>query len=196
MIGAINKLLDPVRRQVRNSIARGILTLIYDSDALQRVQARLMALPQPDGSIGAEIHDQIEVMAHWGFTSHPHPGAECAYLSVGGVRAHGLVIAVDDRRYRLTNLVEGEVALYDDLGQVVHLTRAGIKVTSPLGIDVETEGTLRLVGYDVVIHAQNAFRWDVNGHGQCWYGTYVDTWQIGETTGTPHDIAPPEVPAP
>jgi len=196
MMRSINKLLDPVKRQIRNSIARGVLNLIDDTTALQRVQIQLMAMPQPDGSMAAEINSDIEVMAHYGFTSVAHPGAEAAYVAVGGVRAHGLVIAIDDRRYRLTGLAAGEVALYDDLGQVVHLTRAGIKVTSPLNIDIEAAGTLRLAGNDVVIHATNAYRWDVNGHAQCWYGTYVDTWQIGETAGTPHPIAPPEVPAP
>jgi phage baseplate assembly protein V len=196
MMRAINKLLDPVRRQIRNSIARGVLTLINDATALQRVQVRMMAFPQPDGSMGAEVSADIEVMAHYGLTSVPWPGAEAAYVSVGGVRAHGLVIAVDDRRYRLTGLETGEVALYDDLGQVVHLTRTGINVTSPFNITVTAGQTLRLAGNDVVVHAKTAFRWDVNGHGQCWYGTYVDTWQIGETAGTPHTIAPPELPTP
>jgi phage gp45-like len=32
---------------------------------------------------------------------------------------------VDDRRYRLTGLAKGEVALYDDLGSKIHLQRDG-----------------------------------------------------------------------
>jgi len=35
---------------------------------------------------------------------------------------------VSDRRYRLTGLAEGEVALYDDLGHKVHLAREGIVI--------------------------------------------------------------------
>lgn len=35
---------------------------------------------------------------------------------------------VADRRYRLQGLKTGEVALYDDIGQCVHLTRGGILI--------------------------------------------------------------------
>jgi len=128
MIRAINKLLDPVRRQVRNSIARGVLTLINDATALQRVQVQLMAYPQPDGSIAAEISPDIEVMAHYGFTCAPFPGAEAAYVAVGGVRAHGLVIATDDRRHRPVGLLPGESMHYDDQGQRIYISRAGIVI--------------------------------------------------------------------
>ena len=129
MIRAINKLLDPVRRQIRNSIARCVLSLINDSPALQRVQVQLMAFPQPDGSMAAELISDIEVMAHYGFTSVPFAGAEAAYLSVGGVRAHGLVIATDDRRYRPTALEPGESKHYDDQGQFIYISRAGIIIS-------------------------------------------------------------------
>jgi phage gp45-like len=42
--------------------------------------------------------------------------------------SHPIVLVVGDRRYRLKNLQDGEVAIYDDLGQKVHLTRDGIRV--------------------------------------------------------------------
>ncbi len=142
MIRAVNKLLEPVRRQVRNTIARAVVSLVDDSSALQRVQVQLMALPQPDGSAGAESAAASEVFQHYGFTSVAHDGAEAVQVAVGGVRAHGLVIAIDDRRYRLTGLAEGEVALYDDLGQVVHLTRNGIVIAAPLGWTVNGNGTV------------------------------------------------------
>ena len=140
MIKAINKLLDPVKRQIRNSIARGILTLIDDTTALQRVQVQMMAFPQPDGSMGAELNPDIEVMAHYAFTSVPFAGAEAAYISVGGVRAHGLVIATDDRRFRPTDLAPGESKHYDDQGQFIYLSRAGI-VISGAGLPITITDT-------------------------------------------------------
>jgi phage baseplate assembly protein V len=128
MMRAINKLIDPIKRQIRNAIARGILTLIDDTTGLQRVQVQLMAFPQPDGSMGSEVNSDIEVMAHYAFTSVPFPSAECAYVAVGGVRAHGLVIATDDRRYRPTGLATGESMHYDDQGQQIYISRTGIVI--------------------------------------------------------------------
>ena len=55
-------------------------------------------------------------------------GAEAIAAAVGGARGHLLALVVGDRRYRLKNLKEGEVALYDDLGHKVYLTRQGIVI--------------------------------------------------------------------
>jgi phage gp45-like len=58
-------------------------------------------------------------------------------MYVGGLRSHGIVIAVEDRRYRLTGGEAGEVVMYDDLGQAVHLKRDRILISSPNRIQVE-----------------------------------------------------------
>jgi phage gp45-like len=52
-------------------------------------------------------------------------GAEAVVLFVGGRREHGLVVAVDDRRYRLKGLEKGEVALYNKAGGKVVLKADG-----------------------------------------------------------------------
>ena len=123
-IRSINKLIAPVRRAMGSMVLRGLITLVNDGAALQQVQIQLRAMPQPgSGPAGAEMSDDIEVMQHYGFTSVPHAGAEAVMLAVGGVKAHGIVIAVDDRRYRLKGMEAGEVALYDDLGNLVKLGR-------------------------------------------------------------------------
>jgi len=76
-----------------------------------------------------EVADR-EYFQHYGFTSRPKSGAEIIYLAEGNVV---IAIGSDDRRYRL-KIEEGEAALYDDLQQRVHLTRAGIVAESPLAI--------------------------------------------------------------
>ncbi|OHD24777.1 MAG: hypothetical protein A2Y38_07775 [Spirochaetes bacterium GWB1_59_5] len=110
----VQKLTAPLARRVRLMVGRAVLTLVDDSLKLQGLQVRLL-----DG----ELRSDVERMQEYGFTSHPHPGAEAAVVFVGGSRDHGLVIAVDDRRYRLKALAAGEVAFYDDQGQAVHLKR-------------------------------------------------------------------------
>ncbi len=52
-------------------------------------------------------------------------------LALGGRSNNYVVIKCDDRRYRLSGLAEGEVALYDDQGQKVVLYRDRIEVEAP-----------------------------------------------------------------
>lgn len=119
MFDAIDKMTESMRGKVQLMIGRAILVAINDGDPLQTAQAQLLA---------DEVHDDVERIQEYGYTSVPHDGAEAVIACVGGNRDHGLIIAVDDRRYRLTGLDKGEVAIYDDQGQKVHLTRSGIIV--------------------------------------------------------------------
>lgn len=106
-------------RRVMLMVARGVLRQVRDGDKLQVLQATFLK---------GETRAELERFQQYGMTSHPHPGAELITLFLGGNRDHGIVIAVDDRRYRLTGLAQGEVALYDDQGQKIHLTRSGIVI--------------------------------------------------------------------
>ncbi|SNT07898.1 phage baseplate assembly protein V [Pseudomonas segetis] len=112
------RMLGPVWRRMRLLVSRGVLKLVDDAQSLQSVQVTLLG----------ESPAWAERFQSYGLTSNPHPGAEGIVASVGGARAHLVAIAVDDRRYRLASLKTGEVALYDDLGQSVHLTRDGIVI--------------------------------------------------------------------
>ncbi|KQC05525.1 MAG: hypothetical protein APR55_05755 [Methanolinea sp. SDB] len=66
-----------------------------------------------------ETIDGREYFQHYGFTSRPRSGAEGVCLKQGNVV---FMIASDDRRYRV-QVEEGEVCLYDDQGQAIHLKR-------------------------------------------------------------------------
>jgi len=72
-----------------------------------------------------------ELFQHYGFTSSPLAGAEYICIPVGGNSKHAVVVASEDGRYRLT-LKDGEVALYTDEGDRVHLKRGRV-------IEVETD---------------------------------------------------------
>ena len=80
--------------------------------------------------IPGQSFDDREYLQHYGYTSRPLEGAEAILVREGN---HIVMIASDDRRYRIA-LEAGEVALYDDLEQKVHLTRSGIEVQSPTQI--------------------------------------------------------------
>ena len=103
VIRAVERLLRPLKRRVLLMVGRAVLLLLDDT-------ARLQAL-QVEGLTG-ETLDALQRIQQYGFTSNPHPGAECIVLSLGGARQHSIVIAADDRRYRPTGLPAGAVCHY------------------------------------------------------------------------------------
>jgi len=126
-----NRILGPIRRRLAHLVARAVVTLVNDAAKMQTLQLGLLADEALDGA------------EHWqpyGFTYKPHAGAEALVLAVGGHRAHSVVIACADRRYRLAGLEDGEVALYSDEGDKVHLKRGRVieVVTETLNISAST----------------------------------------------------------
>lgn len=119
MLEQLEMLMADAKGRLRLMVGRCILRAITDGGAVQTVQAQLLA---------DELQDDVERIQQYGYTSVPLPGAEGVVVFVGGNRDHGIVIATEDRRYRLKGLKGGEVALYDDLGHAVHLARTGIVV--------------------------------------------------------------------
>ena len=131
---SINRLLAPLRRRVALLVSRAIVTLVNDAAKMQSLQLSLLADETLDGA------------EHWqpyGLTYKPHAGAEALVLAVGGHRAHSVVIACADRRYRLSGLADGEVALYTDEGDRIHLKRGR-------SVEVDTQTFRVRAGTEVV----------------------------------------------
>lgn len=143
--------MSAVEQRVRLMLGRATARLIDDSKQEQELQLDLLA---------DETLDAVERLQDYGFTSVPHADAEVVVACLGGLRSHAVALRVADRRYRLKGLEAGEVALFDDLGNVIKLGRERIeivavselKVTAPLikiEGDVEVTGTVT-VSEDVV----------------------------------------------
>lgn len=117
---------------------RGIIQAVYEG-AIKRFTA--------SGRSDETITNR-EYFQHYGFTSRPLAGAEAVIINEGN---HFLMIASDDRRYRIA-LENGEVALYTDEGDRIHLKRdktieivSGNKIvaTAPeVNITAETKVTM------------------------------------------------------
>lgn len=114
MVNQLKRLMGPYLRMARMMVGRCIINLVDDSLKIQEVQITVLA---------DEVRDKVERFQEYGFTSHPFSSAEGVVVSVGGNRDHGIVIAVDDRRYRLKGLEQGEVAIYTDEGDSIQLRR-------------------------------------------------------------------------
>lgn len=173
MSANMDRLLGPIKRRLALMVGRAIVRLVNDGAQLQALQLELLQ---------GEIRADVERVQNYGFTSVPHAGAEAVAVAVSGLRDHVLVVAVDDRRYRLKALADGEVAMYTDEGDLVHIKRGGtilvkaatkVRIESPL---VEMTGDLHVlgnaqvdgnvgVGGDVAVAGQVAADGDVTGQG-------------------------------
>jgi phage baseplate assembly protein V len=141
MIRAMQKLAAPMQRRVRLMVGRCVLKLISDAAKMQTAQVSLLE---------DEVRDGVERMQNYGFTSVPLAGCEGVMVCVGGNRDHGIIVATDDRRYRIANLQGGEVAIYTDengtgLGMRIVLKRDRIidVFCDKLNITAETEINLK-----------------------------------------------------
>lgn len=144
-MSAFERALRPLQNRLQMMIGRAVIAAVNDDTALQSLQIELL---------DDETQDGVEHFQPYGLAYHPHPGAEAIALGVGGLRSHAVVLTVADRRFRMKAMQTGEVALYDDLGQSIHLTRDGIVITSPLNLSfaiggdfsVEAGGSVSIVG--------------------------------------------------
>ncbi len=135
IVTAVDKLTQPIRRRVQLMVGRAVIKAVGDGSICQTLQIT---------ALKGEVLDGVERITEYGFTSHPHPGAEAVVLAVGGNRDHAVVIAAGDRRYRVTGLAAGEVALHDDQGQVVKLSRTGIEITTPMNLTLNAGGNVAI----------------------------------------------------
>lgn len=167
------KLLKPIKRQLRQMITRGLVKLV-DTDTLF-TELQVVAL---DG----EVLDQVELFEQYGLTSHPHDDAETILLSLNGKRSHTIAFMAGNRQYRLKGLAQGEIALYDDQGQKVHLTRTGIVINTSMDIIANVGGNLdAAIGGNANI---NAAAVNLNGSS----GDVVTTAHTCAFTGAPHPL--------
>lgn len=123
----LSRILAPIKRRLAQMLARSAVALVNDTNKMQTLQLKVYA---------NELLDGVEHWQGYGFTSVPKPGAEALLASIGGHRGHSVAIACADRRYRLTGLASGEVAMYSDEGDCVVFKRGRV-------IDIVT-GTLNI----------------------------------------------------
>ncbi|HCB1588225.1 TPA: phage baseplate assembly protein [Citrobacter freundii] len=159
--------MQSLQRQLLGLIGRAVVKSINAASKCQMIDVELLA-GQPKAG--------IEHLESYGFTSRAKAGAEAVVLFPDGDRSHAVAITVSDRRYRMKGLKTGEVALYDDQGQSVTLTRAGIVVDgggkvimfknapkARFEMDLEVTGQIKDLS-DTSGQTMSAMRVAYNGH--------------------------------
>lgn len=122
LLDDIRKLVRPLRQQMLNIVARATVKLVNDAAGRQVVQL---------GVLDGETVDDGERFQDYGFTSVPVEGAEAVVVFPGGDRGHPIVIAVDGSGDRPTGLEPGEVAVYNNTGAKIVMTKDGDIVCTP-----------------------------------------------------------------
>jgi len=122
------RLIRPIKNKIFLMLGRAVLMAVNNSEGRKTIQVIALA---------DETISDIEWFQDYGFDSYPPVGAEVVVGFLNGNRDHGIAIGVPDGRYRPTDLVEGESALYHKEGHRVLLKAGGI---------IEIEGTEIKIG--------------------------------------------------
>lgn len=125
--------MNSMAKLVREQVARAMTNVrqAFRGTAVRNTHGKLIGV-ELQGLAGESVSG--ELIQHYGFSSAPLEGAEYVVVPVGGNSKHAVVVASDDGRYRVT-LQDGEVSLYTDEGDYIHLKRGRL-------IEVETETLL------------------------------------------------------
>jgi len=124
----MNEFIDWLHARVGNMIVRAVVAADDDAPKMQLLKVL--------GRRG-EIKAGLEHLQPYGFAFRVLPpdadgrGAETVALALEPDLRMCLPAA--DRRHRPAGLLPGEVMLHDDQGQRVHLTRAGLVLSTPVG---------------------------------------------------------------
>lgn len=161
-IPILTAILRPLVSRLANVVAREIVRFVDDGPKLQLLQISGLRV-ETDSE---ELHEEAEHFQPYGFYAVPLAGAEAVAVYPNGDRAHSLVLAVADRRYRPTGGAGGEVGLYTDEGDQVRLGRGHVMVLSTSGqlklgsaaaAEGAVKGTSRNTAEQTFLNALTAF---------------------------------------
>lgn len=150
---AVQAMIKPLRNRVYNIVSRAVLEAVNDSGKMQVIKVSVLA---------GENRDDVEYFQDYGFTSVSKAGAEALILCPQGNREHMIAIKVGDRTVRIKGLASGDVAMFDDVGNKIHLKQNGtieivaatkVLVTSPeaeFSGNVKVKGNLTVEGKETV----------------------------------------------
>lgn len=168
-------MLAPLKRKVLLMLGRAIITAVDDSKGFQELKLELLA---------GESKEGVERMQNYGFTSKPFTDAEALCGFVGGNRSHGVAFVVDDRRYRLKDLEDGEVAIYTDEGDKIHFKRGNkLEITSSDVKVIATSVELGDTASEAVLNGETF---------QTFFNNHVHVGNLGAPTAPPTS---PSIPA-
>lgn len=126
MMRKLAKQTKEMAKGVQDSVRaafRGVLNLVKSGSDIQQVQV---------SGLADETIQDLELMQHFGFTSVPPAGTQAVVIPLGGKTTHGIIVATENGSFRVRNLNDGEVAIYDSSGSTIILKNGRV-------IDIECD---------------------------------------------------------
>mgnify|MGYP003654627407 CR=1 FL=1 len=143
--------------EIFGMVYRGTVQRVNDSTLLQSLQLRISqgATPAED-----DLVENVENFAPYGLTAVPVDptaagAAEAIVVNVSADSEHPVIIAVADRRYRVTGLASGDVCVYNAAGQSIKLLSDRIVIESG-SIEIGAGAVEKLVLGDSFMTLYNA----------------------------------------
>ena len=153
MIKTIDARIARAMGQVRKAF-RAVITRVNTAPAV--------CLVQVDGLASEALRD-VEMFQHFGLTSAPPAGTMAMVLPIGGKTAHGVVVATEHAAFRIADLGDGEVAVYDAHGHSVELRQGGIVIKGGGDVVTITETPKVRVEADIEATGEITDRVDTGG---------------------------------
>lgn len=175
-------MMELIRREIARAQAgmrgavRAVLRSMVTNARVQRITAEALA--------GEQLRD-VELMQQFGFTSAPPEGTQLIVLPLGGRTSAAVVVATEHGAYRFKVSHQGEAALYNQWGDVIHLKQdRSIRVVAALKVTVESP--LAEFSGDVTVGGTLTAQVDVLGGGKSLKGhTHGGVAPGGSNTGAP-----------
>jgi phage baseplate assembly protein V len=140
--------MSTLNNAIRNMIVRGVLEQSDDNKGIQTQSLSLLA---------SERKSNLEKFGAYGFSSNPTGETEAIVIFPGGDRSAGVIIATEQRDSRMTGLLPGEVAVYNNAGNSVILHMDGsIEITAVEQVQIWAKKLLVDVEEDVTVNAKTA----------------------------------------
>ena len=160
----IDRILIPIKRKIFLIIGKAILTAVNNSGKTQKIQIT---------GLKNETITDIERFQEYGLETYPRTDseAEAVVAFINGNRDQGFVLCVHDRANRPTDLLEGNVRLYDYNNNKITLSDNGIKIEDKNNNVIELKsGEINITGTNInLLGADEAFL----------KGDTFDTWITG-----------------
>lgn len=119
----INELIELIRQsnseqqeQLAGLIRFGMVNLV-EKGQTQHCQVKTAA---------GEILNDVAFLEPYGFTAKPKKKSETLIFNVNGNKFNNVVLNIGSRELRFKKLNDGEVAMYDDSGNLLHFKNGGI----------------------------------------------------------------------
>ena len=101
-----------------------------------------------------ELVENTKYIENYGITSKAPKGSETIAFAIQGNAGNIVLLNIGNRQLRFKDLKDGEVAMYDNSGNYIHMKNSGkMKVKAPEEVEVETKAVLVKASAKVVVQA-------------------------------------------